>query len=191
MYYRTNAIRIVSAIIGIILSFPCAAQVSLVREGEARAVILRAYEPSSVARYAIEELIWHLEKATGIRLKVLPESEEPAEIHTRIYIGQTEAARRNGITPECLLREVYMMRSVGNDLFIVGREDNEDPLRQDNPNVGTLFGVYEFFEHFLGVQWLWSGELGTYVPKTKPWNSGRSMRRTHRHSRFVVGVVAN
>jgi hypothetical protein len=87
MYYRTTAIRIVSAIIGILLSLPCAAQVSLVRDGEARAVVLRADEPSSVARYAIEELVWHVEKATGITLKVMPESEAPAEVHTWVYIG--------------------------------------------------------------------------------------------------------
>lgn len=35
-----------------------------------------------------------------------------------------------------------------------------------NPNVGTLFGTYEFLEEFMGVRWLWPGELGTYVPKT-------------------------
>ena len=113
MYNRINAIRIVSVIIGFLLSLPCAAQVSLVRDGEARAVVLIADEPSSVARYAIEELLWHVEKATGVVLKVMPESEASAEVHTRIYIGQTDAARRNEIEPERLLREAYTMHSVG------------------------------------------------------------------------------
>lgn len=176
--HRINVLKIVSVITGTLLSLPCAAQVSLVRDGEANAVLLRADEPSLVVRYAIEELVWHVRKATGVTLKVMPESEEPVEVHTRIYIGQTDAARRNGIDPERLQREAYTIRSIGNDLFIVGRDSNENPLRQDNPNVGTLFGVYEFLERFLGVRWLWPGELGIYVPKTntvKFW----SINETH------------
>jgi hypothetical protein len=149
-----------------LLSLPCPAQVSIVRGGRANAVVVRADEPCSAARYAIDELLWHVEKATGVNLQVVPESETPAGPHTRIYIGRTEAAGRNGILSERLQREAYTMRSIGNDLFIVGRDDNGDPLRQDNPDVGTLFGVYEFLERFLGVRWLWPGELGTYVPKT-------------------------
>jgi hypothetical protein len=166
MYQRTNVVKIVSALIGTLLSLPCAGQVSLVREGRARAVVLRADEPTPVARYAVEELVRHVEKATGVALQVLSESEAPAQMHSRIYIGETETARRHGIEPQRLAREAYTMRSVGNDLFIVGRESTGDPLRQDNADVGTLFGVYEFLERFLGVRWLWPGELGTYVPKT-------------------------
>ena len=166
MHKRTNAMEIVSVIIGVLLSLPCAGQVSLVRNGEARAVVVRADEPSETARYAVEELVWHVEESTGVALDVMPESQAPAEVHTRVYIGETETARRNGIEPERLQREAYTMRSIGNDLFIVGRDDDGEPLRQDNPNVGTLFGVYEFLERFLGVRWLWPGELGTHVPKT-------------------------
>ncbi len=139
---------------------------SVVRDGEARAVVVTADEPFETARYAVDELAWHIKEATGVALDVLPESTVPDKLCTRIYVGETEAARRVGIVPESLPREAYVMRSVGGDLFIVGRDGDEDPLRQDNPNVGTLFGVYEFLERSLGVRWLWPGELGTYVPKT-------------------------
>ena len=54
-----------------------------------------------------------------------------------------------------------------NDLFILGKESDSDPLDKSNPDVGTLFGVYEFLEKYVGVRWLWPGELGTYVPRTK------------------------
>jgi len=152
--------------IGMFLSLPGAAQVSLVRDGNARAVVVTADAPTETARYAAQELVRHVEQATGVALAVVPESEAPADVHTRVYIGETETARRNGIDPERLPREAYTMRSVGNDLFIAGREDDGDPLQHSNPNVGTLFGVYEFVERFLGVRWLWPGELGSYVPKT-------------------------
>lgn len=166
MHQRMNALSIVGTIVGIFLSVPGAAQVSLVQDGKARAVVVTADEPTETARYAAEELVRHVKQATGVVLAVVPESKAPVDAHTRIYIGESEAARHNGIDPKRLPREAYTMRSVGNDLFIVGQEDDGDPLQQNSPNAGTLFGVYEFLERVLGVRWLWPGELGTYVPKT-------------------------
>ena len=140
--------------------------ISIVRDGKALGVVARADEPTETARYAVEELVLHVKKATGLDLEVLPESKTTEEMGTRIFVGETRAARERGIDPEGMEREAYIIRSVGSDLFILGREGDGNPLLQDNPNVGTLFGVYEFLERFLGVRWLWPGELGTYVPRT-------------------------
>ena len=139
-------------------------QVVLVRDGEARAAVIIPDEPAETARYAADELVWHVEKSTGVALEVLTESRAEGETGTRVYIGETERARSLGIVPEG--REAYAMRSEGRDLFIAGGDGEGDPLLEDNPDVGTLFGVYEFLERFLGVRWLWPGELGTYVPRT-------------------------
>ncbi len=165
MSQRVYAIGIAIALIAVLLSSPVAAQVSLVHNGKACAAVVTAEKPTETARYAAAELVRHVERATGVALVVVPECDAPVDVHTRIYIGKSETARHNGIDPERLPREAYTMRSIGNDLFIVGREDDGDPLQQRNPNVGTLFGVYEFLERFLGVRWLWPGELGTYVPE--------------------------
>jgi len=137
---------------------------SIVRDGKAVGVVVRADEPTETARYAVEELVLHVKKATGLELEVFPESRTTEG--TRIFIGDTRAARDVGIDPEGMEREAYTIRSVGSDLFILGREGDGNPLKQDNPDVGTLFGVYEFLERFLGARWLWPGELGTYVPVT-------------------------
>ena len=65
-------------------------------------------------------------------------------VHTRVYIGDTEAGRHLGLDPDHLPRETFVLRSLGNDLFIAGREDDGDPFAEDNPNTGPLFGMYEF-----------------------------------------------
>ncbi|MCP4643970.1 MAG: DUF4838 domain-containing protein [bacterium] len=166
MCRRTGWVSIASVVAGLALSLPGAAQVSLVREGKARAVVVTADEPSRTARYAAEELVWHVAHATGVTLKTVVESDTPGDVHTRVFIGDTGAGRARGLDPDRLPREAYTMRSFGNDLFILGREDDGDPLQQNNPNVGTLFGVYEFLERVLGARWLWPGELGTFVPRT-------------------------
>ncbi len=165
MRQRNPTVDMTLVLIGVFLSIPCAAQVSLVRDGQAHAVVVLADEPTETARYAARELVWHVERATGVALTILTESNLPVAAHSRIYLGNTETTRRT-IDPDRLPREAYVMRSVGNDLFITGKEGTGDPLEQQNPHVGTLFGVYDFLENVLGVRWLWPGELGTYVPKT-------------------------
>lgn len=157
---------VVLATVLAVLSASATPNVSLVRQGEANAVVVVAADPTPIARYAADELIAHIEKATGVRLEVLSEPEVPMDIHTRVYVGETEEALREGIDPARLPRETFVLRSMGNDLFIVGREDDGDPFGPDNPNAGTLFGVYEFLEDVVGVRWLWPGELGVYVPRT-------------------------
>jgi hypothetical protein len=66
----------------------------------------------------------------------------------------------------------YLVRTVGDTLFLVGRDDNGNPL-QDTVSAGTLFAAYEWIEKQLGVRWVWPGELGTHVPRASRVISGR------------------
>jgi hypothetical protein len=151
---------------GIFSTFSAAAQVSLVVDGEARGVVVTADAPTATAQYAAEELVRHVALATGPTLPVVPESEAPTGGISRVFVGMTAAAAHVGIDAERLPREAYALRTVGNDFYIVGKESDGDPLDQGNPDAGTLFGVYELLERYLGVRWLWPGELGTFVPKS-------------------------
>jgi hypothetical protein len=51
---------------------------------------------------------------------------------------------------------------VGDDLVIAG-----------STNLGTLFGVSAFLEHYLGCRWFWPGETGIVVPKRRTLRVGR------------------
>ena len=143
------------------------AEVIVVKDGIPQAAIVTSENPTETARYAVKELVKHVKCATGMELKVVTESRVPTDLHSLIYVGETKTAFGNGIDAQNLPRETFVMRSVGNDLFILGKESDSDPLDKSNPDVGTLFGVYEFLEKYVGVRWLWPGELGTYVPRTK------------------------
>jgi len=170
-------------IIGCCLAATCIStttfgQVSIVRDGEVHAVVVTAAEPSEVAAYAVEELVGHVEEATGRRLPVAIETEIPAAYHSRIFVGATQAALQNGIDADRLDVEEFVLRTIGNDLYIAGNELHPDekhstsrphgeptnPLSSECLHSGTLFGVYEVLERYLGVRWLWPGDLGTYVP---------------------------
>jgi hypothetical protein len=154
-------------------------QVALVRDGKARAVVVTGVKPSDVAAYAVEELVNHVKKATGQQLPVAVEIDIPAGYESRVFVGVTDSARKQGIDADNLEIEHYVLRTVGNDLYIVGKELYPDqyhgsrprysepwnPLATENVHTGTLLGVYEVLENFLGVRWLWPGDLGTYVPR--------------------------
>ena len=146
--------------------FTAAAAAALVQEGRANAVIVLPAQPNAVERYAAQEFAEHVARATGVMLRQQSESELRDTPATRIHLGATQAARRVGLDGRKLAREAFTLRTVENALFIVGRDDAGDPLDRDT-SAGTLFGVYEWLERELGVRWLWPGELGTFVPKTR------------------------
>lgn len=142
------------------------ADVPLVKDGKALAVIVTADRPSAVAAYAAEELAKHVEKATGVRLTIATESKAAAAAEHRILVGESSAVRAAGIDSTKLAAEAFVLRTKGNDLIIAGEDSHGEPLDTDT-RAGTLWGVYQWLDRAMGVRWLWPGELGTFVPKTK------------------------
>ena len=126
------------AAILITLATTAHAEVCLVSQGQPHAVVVLADEPTRTARYAAAELVEHVNRATGVELHVVKESQVPTGMQTHVFLGATKAAAQNGIDQDSLGREAYVLRSVGDDLLIVGRDDDEDPLSPQNPNVGAL-----------------------------------------------------
>ena len=137
----------------------------LIDEGRANVVLVTADAPSPIVSLAIEELIDHMKRSTGVSIKVVPESDAPvAGGVVRIFIGKTNAAGAVGLDTEQLESDAFILHTEANDLYILGREDDQGYHPRGGCN-GTLYGTYELIERALGVRWLWPGELGTYVPQ--------------------------
>ena len=142
-------------------------------------MIVTADKPSPVAAYAVEELVTHVRKATGQSLPVVKETAIPTGYASRVFVGVTNAAAKMGIKVDKLQIEEYVLRTVGDDLYVLGKEllpenyhgtrprysEPWNPLSTECVHSGTLLGIYEILEGNLGVRWLWPGELGTYVPR--------------------------
>ncbi len=154
------------ALVALLASPALRAAVTLVREGRAVATVVTPDAPSAVVRYAAQELVAHIERATGAKLAVVTEREAPST--PRIYLGDTNAARDRGIEANQLAPETFTLRTSGDAVLVIAGRDSPagDPLDRDT-SAGTLFGVYEWLERDAGVRWLWPGELGTHVPKTR------------------------
>lgn len=144
-----------------------ATAVTLVENGEPGAIVVIANDPTPMAEHAAEELVLHVEKATGVRLEIAQESAVPDTPPSRIYVGVTAAAREHGIDVAALPDDASILRTVGDDLYVLGDEhEDDDPLARI-AKTGTRDGVLELLERYVGARWLWPGELGTYVPKTE------------------------
>jgi len=139
------------------------AAVDLVRGGKAAASIVIPSHPLPVESYAAAELQYHVEASTGAKLPIISESDAlPAGGH--VYLGKCNAAVAAKIDTSALSGNGYLVRKIGADLYIAGKDSRGDPLDLDT-HEGTLFGVYDILESEAHVRWLWPGKLGEVIPR--------------------------
>ena len=155
------------------------------QQGQPAATVVIPADAQPVAEYAADELVRHIQMATGAELPIVKESVIAESPKHRIYLGTTRAAAEAGINVDALASEAFVLRTAGGNLFIAAKDGPGNPLDMDNTFSGSLWGAYEVLERGLGVRWLWPGDLGTYVPKANalelgPYDETISPRFVHR-----------
>ncbi len=139
--------------------------VELVHHGEAKATIVVPDEPLPVVSFAAEEFQYHIQRATGARLPIAKESEQPTD-RAIVFLGACQATAEAGIRTVELPPNGFILKVVGNQFFLAGDDSDGPPawiLHSNRTRVGTLFAVYEFLEKHLQVRWLWPGKLGEVI----------------------------
>ncbi len=144
----------------------------LVRDGLPQAIIVLPKDAKGKYPKAIEaasEIQSYIKKMSGAELKIVSEEEKiPQDVSTLIFIGHTQAAKKNkikipsgfdpSIRPDTYEEEGYIIKTLGNNIFIAGNEDG--------PYQGTIYAGYAFLEK-LGCRWFLPGDWGEIVPQTK------------------------
>jgi hypothetical protein len=129
----------------------------LVADGNAFATIVVGATADDTERFAAQELQDYIRKATGA---AIPIQSTPQVGSINIYIGRASlpADFHFELVPYDTLpvfaEEAFLICSRDNALYILG-----------NGSRGTLYGVYEFLDRFVGVRWFFPGSAGEYVPK--------------------------
>lgn len=123
------------------------ANLFLVQNGKARSVIVVSAKPSSSEQEAIDELQYHLKRASGVTLQVMDEKAVAALPADTVRITFAE----NKTLPQ----ESFQIKTTGNTLVFTGDGNDNDTLQ---------WAVDHFLDTQLGVRWLWPGDVGTYVP---------------------------
>ena len=126
------------------LAFNVIAQTTPVR------VIHHAADASETTKWAAKELQRLVSSATGEEMAVV--SENTAKPAIRL------------ISDDSLPHDDFVIRAEKGDLIIAGNDSTPEALWAV-PSHGTLWGVCEFAERFLGVRWLFPGPLGEDVRK--------------------------
>ncbi len=154
---------------------------TVVDAGEARADIVIPAKPIYIERYAAEELQYHLEKATGVRLAIVTETNMASAVSAHFFVGATAAARAAGLTASPLAMDERILKSTADALFLLGGDTDMKP--EDLYSMwtaracGTLYAVYDYLEAELDVKWLWPGELGEVIPRRTRIEIGSLDRR--------------
>lgn len=142
-------------------------EIVLVRDGRPvhNMVCLPNDEADPSAVLALKEYRALVAKATGTEpVRVA----EPAAGTPTIFFGRNPWSAKAGVTTQGLPSEGFRIRSIGQDLHIVGRDTAKVGAHQVAARVGmepgTLFGTYEFLERYYGMLFAWHDDLGTVAP---------------------------
>ncbi len=168
----------------------------IVKEGKAQAKIVVPDEPSAVAVHAAEEFQHHIQRATGVKLEIIPERKAALETEAYIYIGPSRASEKAGIGVLEMEPNEFVIKVTRNALFLVGKDSPGFRIEltySDPADMGTLFAVYEWLDKQLQVKWLWPGELGTVVPRVNHITAGpvgeRKISPRFVHTRLRYGYL--
>lgn len=140
--------------------------VTLVKEGAPAATIVIADEAlktkKGVEYQAAAELAAYVRLATGAELPIKSDTEEIAG--TLILVGDSKRTEARKISAADLPMEGFRVTTFPDGLAIVGRQPD---LKITPESKGTLWGVYDFLERYLGIRWYYPGDVGRVVPQAK------------------------
>lgn len=115
--------------------------------------------------HAANELRLHMAKVAKSPMPELVKAGGELPAGSYIYLGKAASDRKKVILPPQMVKSYGEINVRDGNIYICGKDDPGN--WQWDISQGTLFAVYEFIERYLGVRWLWPGDLGTYIPVKK------------------------
>ncbi|GBG07300.1 hypothetical protein PAT3040_01848 [Paenibacillus agaridevorans] len=130
---------------------------TIVKNGQKNASIIIAADEDERVEAAANTLAEYVQKSTGAVLPVLTADQLPAiETPVQIHIGTNHSQADSHL--DSLLQDLdgdgFVIHPHGNNIVIAG-----------STVYGTMNGVYEFLERYVGVRWLIPGIDGEDVPQ--------------------------
>jgi uncharacterized protein DUF4838 len=128
----------------------------IVKDGKSYAEIIIPKQASNIIRNSADLLAEYIYKSCGVKVNISEENSiDPNTAH--IYLGKTKFSKYHEITG----------KGLGKQGFIIAFPNERSMVIAGQTDDAVEFGVYELLERYLGVRWLFPGELGEYVPAKK------------------------
>lgn len=156
----------------VLLPAPLNAQVTLVRDGGAEAVVVTAEKPSKAVIYAKNLLLGTIEQMAGAKLEVHTVTDAnlvalKASLAGRqvICVGNSAWTRELGIATDDWQTDEFLLRTLPGVLVVAGQDDARFEMKYGwvPASGGTLYGMHRLLET-LGVRWFYPGEQSMDVP---------------------------
>ncbi|MBI5683965.1 MAG: DUF4838 domain-containing protein [Verrucomicrobia bacterium] len=172
--------------------------VTLVENGQPRAVIILPDAPSPAAKLGAQILRDHLKQISGATLLIKKESSISGNATPEqpwVLVGEGKLAGQLGLSTASLGPGGMVLCAKANVLALFGTDDHT----ATDPD-GTRYAVVTFLEDKLGVRWLWPGELGKVLPRRATITVGdfdqkftprlvqRRIRDSHYNDRLETGL---
>ena len=155
-----------------------AERVEVVRDGKPVAVlVVDTTEGARVRRVATAELREHVFAMTGARLSVVRHDKWKPGSGPAIIVGKGAATKALGLDVGKLPREGYRLVALpARQVIVLAGDDSGNPLHtaamaNRAQSFGSLYAAYDLLERW-GVRWLFPGEMGAVIPKTKSLSLG-------------------
>ncbi|MBM4078177.1 MAG: DUF4838 domain-containing protein, partial [Planctomycetes bacterium] len=186
------------------------AALTLVAEGQPKAVVVVAAAPSTAATEGAKILVEHLVQMSGARLETLKDG-QLGEVTVKegriaspvtkladmafVLVGESALTEKLGVTAKGLGPGGILVRTMPNALVLLG----PDAQTPSDPN-GTRYAITTFLHDQLDCRYLWPGELGKVVPQRRtisvpkldvqltPLLRQRNIRSLHYHDRLQQGL---
>jgi len=144
------------------LLFPCFSlakqsidTVLLVEDHNPLSVIIIPVNSTRQIRDAAKLLSHYIQLSTKALIDIQNDSVETDKI--KIHIGNTSYVKNLNIYD----------KKLDKDGFVIAFPDAKNVVICGASDWGTEFAVYEFLERYLGIRWLFPGDLGEYIPEHK------------------------
>lgn len=126
--------------------------IELVKPGKSTANIIIPANASGELKASARLLSEYIEKGAAVKLPVITEPGTKL-VGPQIYLGKTALFDSSKIATADLNDQGFLIADYAGNIIIFGKTDD-----------AIEFGVYDFLERYLGVRWLFPGEIGEYVP---------------------------
>lgn len=109
------------AVVVLLLGLPAAADLVIVTDGQPKASIIIGEQPTRMQKLAAEQLQAYLKKIAGVELSI---GSTATDLPVKIYVGESEATGKLGLSTDDLDYGAYRIRSGDDYLALIGRDDD-------------------------------------------------------------------
>ena len=153
--------------------FTVQAEIQIVKDGKSNYQVVVGKKCPKVTVAAAKDLIMYLGKSTGAVLPLKRTGKTGGK--PSFIVGDCEASRKVGIHADKLPPEGFVIKTVGQNIYIVGRDTKGSVTDHwySAPQSGTWHGISRFLQKYLNIRWFMPQEIGEHVPRVKNLSLGK------------------